>query len=96
MVTLARVGFCKAEAKALGPVQEYVALVTGLAVSDKLFPAQTGLFPDAIGLGGIEFTITVCVAVPEHPLVVAVTVYPVDAVGFTVMFVVVAPPGLHI
>lgn len=74
VVTPAIVGFCEAEEKLFGPVQEYVAPETVLAVKLSVFPEQTVLLLPTMGTEGGGFTVTVVVpAVPEHPPTVAVT-----------------------
>ena len=52
VVTLPMVGFCDAEVKLLGPVQEYV-LPVELAVKLKVFPEQTGVLLPADGVDGV-------------------------------------------
>ena len=61
-----------------GPVQEYVTpgVAEVVAVKSKVTPAQIGELEPAV-VKGIGFTVTVDIAVPEHPFVVPVTVYTV-------------------
>jgi hypothetical protein len=62
------------EEKLFGPVQEYVAPATVLAVRFKVCPTHKGpLFP-AVGADGVGFTTTVVVpAALVQPATVAVT-----------------------
>ena len=71
------VGFCEVEVKLFGPLHEYVAPPIVLAVSDKVFPEQTGELLPATGAEGSGVMVTVVVPVgPTHPAAdVAVTEY---------------------
>src|SRR6185503_10650047 len=65
-------------------------------VKVKLLPLQIVSEGEAVIVAeGIGLTVTVEVAVPEQPFVVAVKVYPVLVVGDTVIAAVAAPPGFH-
>ncbi len=44
---------------------------------------------------GMLFTVILCVALPEHPLAVAVTVYSVVPPGVTTRELALTPPGFH-
>ena len=82
------VGFCKPEANALGPFQEYVGLP--LVPADKLnvVPEQTGLLLDAVGADGVTLIVTETVpAAPVHPFLVAVTEYVPDSAVVTLPIV---------
>ncbi len=71
-----RVGFCRAEVNALGPVHAYVAPVTAVVVKLIVFPVHTGLLLDGAGVAGVLFTTTVVVPTKlVHPLTVTVTLY---------------------
>ena len=73
-VAAAIVGFCEEEEKLLGPVQEYVAPATVVAVKFNAVPAQIGLLLLAVGVAGIGFTVTAVVpAGPVQPATIAVT-----------------------
>ena len=75
-----RVGFCSADAKAAGPVQEYVAPATKAVLKVIVFPVQTGLLDVGAGVAGIGLTTTV--VVPKalvHPPTVTVTEYVPEA-----------------
>ena len=54
-------GFCTEEEKLLGPVHEYVAPATGVAVNVSVDPAQTGLLLEAVGAAGVVLTVTATV-----------------------------------
>jgi len=70
------VGFCKAELKALGPVQEYVAPATVGVVRASVPPAQIGPLFAAVGVAGIALTVAVVVPAAEvQPATVTVTEY---------------------
>jgi len=75
-------GFCKAELKALGPVQEYVAPATVGVVRLSVPPAQIGPLFAAVGVAGIALTVAVVVPARDvQPATVTVTEYvPVAAV----------------
>ena len=75
-------GFCTAEEKLFGPLQEYVAPAMLLAVRLSVDPAQIGELLDAVGAAGIGLTVTAVVAfVLVHPATVTFTEYvPVAAV----------------
>jgi len=75
-------GFCKAEVKALGPVQEYVAPATVGVVRLRVPPAQIGPLLAAVGVAGAALTVaTVVPARDVQPATVTVTEYvPVAAV----------------
>ena len=55
-------GFCSEDENPLGPVHEYVAPATLLAVRFNVLPSQSGLLLDAVGAAGVTFTTTVTVA----------------------------------
>ena len=68
------VGFCNEEVKLLGPVHAYVAPEIVLEVKLNVAPTHIGLLLPAVGVAGIELTVTAVVPeAPVHPLVVAVT-----------------------
>jgi len=68
------VGFCKAEVKALGPVQEYVAPATVGVVRLSVPPAQIGPLLAAVGVAGAALTVAVVVPAREvQPATVTVT-----------------------
>ena len=70
------VGFCVAEVKLFGPLHEYVAPETVLAVSDNVFPEQTGVLLPAVGAEGVVFTTTEVVEIAlVQPLFDAVREY---------------------
>ena len=76
MVALGIVGFCTFEVKPFGPVHEYVAPATVVAVSEIVPPSQYGPPLFAVGVLGIGLTVTVVVpAFDVHPFTVAVTEY---------------------
>jgi hypothetical protein len=52
-----RVGFCKVDVNALGPVHEYVAPATVGVAKLIVVPAQKGPVFDAVGVAGIAFTV---------------------------------------
>src|SRR5437773_9383104 len=81
-VALARVGFCCAEVKPFGPVQEYVAPLTNAVESEIVAPSQYGPPFVAVGVAGTAFTTTLVVPAAEvQPLTVTVTEYvPASAV----------------
>lgn len=60
--TLEMEGFCNVDEKLLGPLHEYVAPVTVLAVRFNVEPAQTGLLLLAVGVAGVGITVTVTLA----------------------------------
>ena len=64
-----------AEMNPFGPVQEQATpgVAEAVAVKFKVTPSQIGELDPAV-VKGIGFTVTVDVAVPEHPFVVPVTV----------------------
>ena len=67
-------GFWDAETKPFGPVHEYAAPATMLAVRFNDEPVHTGLLEDATGEDGIGFTVTATVpAALVQPEAVAVT-----------------------
>ena len=69
-------GFCVADEKLFGPLHEYVAPATLLAVRFKVDPAQIGELLDAVGAAGVGFTVTTVVATElVQPATVAVTEY---------------------
>jgi len=69
-------GFCDADEKLLGPVHEYVAPATVLAVKLSVEPSQIGLLLLAVGAVGIGLTVTAVVpAALVQPLTVTVTEY---------------------
>ena len=69
-------GFCEEEVKEFGPVHEYVAPATLLAVRLSVEPAQIGELLDAVGGAGVGFTVTAVVAEElVHPRTVTVTEY---------------------
>lgn len=75
-VALVRVGFCAVEAKADGPVHEYVAPATAGVERLMVLPVHTGVLLDAVGVAGVVFTTTTVVPTPEvHPFAVTVTLY---------------------
>src|SRR3954453_16800143 len=82
VVALERVGFCRDEAKPLGPVHAYVAPATVGVESAIVAPAQYGPPFDAVGVAGVALTTTLVVAAAEvQPLTVTVTEYvPASAV----------------
>ena len=45
----------------MGPVHEYVAPATGVAVNVSVDPAQTGLLLEAVGAAGVVLTVTATV-----------------------------------
>ena len=68
------VGFWEALVKPLGPVQEYVAPATTLAVKLIVPPIHTGPLLEAVGGEGMVYTTTVVVAaLLVQPATVAVT-----------------------
>src|SRR3954454_21341548 len=77
-----RVGFCREDVNALGPVQAYVAPVTVGVKSAIVSPPQYGPPLDADGVAGGAFTTTVVVPAAEvQPATVIVTAYvPASAV----------------
>lgn len=71
-----RVGFCNADVNAEGPVQLYVAPATAGVLRLIVFPVQTGVLLDAVGVAGVAFTTTAVVPTPEvQPATVTVTLY---------------------
>src|SRR3954452_23980349 len=76
VVALERVGFCRDEAKPLGPVHAYVAPATVGVESAIVAPAQYGPPFDAVGVAGVALTTTVVVPAAEVQLdTVTVTEY---------------------
>src|SRR5437763_12373126 len=76
VVALERVGFCCADVKPFGPVQEYVAPATVAVESEIVAPSQYGPPFDAVGVAGVAFTTTFVVPAAEaQPLTVTVTEY---------------------
>jgi hypothetical protein len=74
VVTAPIVGFCKAEAKLLGPVHEYVAPASVLAVRLNVNPEHTGVLLPRVGAdGGGLITTEAVPATLVQPRVVAVT-----------------------
>src|SRR3954453_20520175 len=74
VVALERAGFCCAEVKPFGPVQEYVAPETTGVDSAIVAPSQYGPPFDAVGVAGVGLTMTVVVPAAEvQPLTVMVT-----------------------
>ena len=69
-----------------------VPLVVAVIVA--VLPLQILVSPLIVTVG-VGFTITVSVAIPEQPLVVAVTVYPVTVEGLTIMLAAVEFPGFQ-
>jgi hypothetical protein len=70
------VGFCEEEVKLFGPVQEYVAPATVLAVKLSVCPEQMVLLFPAVGTAGGKFITTEVVPIgPVHPLTVTATEY---------------------
>jgi hypothetical protein len=61
-------GFCKVEAKLLGPVQLYVALVTVGVDRVSVWPAQIGPLFEVVGVAGIALTVTVLLQMLLQPL----------------------------
>src|SRR6266516_106203 len=82
VVAFERVGFCCAEVKLFGPVQEYVAPLTNAVESEIVAPSQYGPPLLAVGVAGVAFTTTFVVPAAEgQPLTVIVTEYvPASAV----------------
>lgn len=67
-------GFCELDEKLFGPVHEYVAPATGVAVRFNVEPAHNGLLLEAVGAAGVALTTTATVpAALVHPLTVIVT-----------------------
>jgi len=62
------VGFCNAELKLFGPVHEYVAPDTLLAVKLNVDPSQTAPPLPAVGAVGIAFTVTSSTLLAAAPL----------------------------
>src|SRR4051794_15636924 len=74
VVALAMVGFCSAEVKPFGPVHEYVAPATVVALSWTVAPEQYGPVFDAVGVAGLALTTTlVAPAADVQPFTVTVT-----------------------
>jgi hypothetical protein len=68
------VGFCAEDVKLFGPVQLYVAPLTVGVLRLKVVPEQTGLLLLAVGVAGVELTVTVVEPAAEaQPLTVTVT-----------------------
>lgn len=68
------VGFCTAEVKLFGPVQEYALAPFGKAVSESVCPAQSVELLAAVGAAGIGLTVTLIKPAAEvHPLTVLKT-----------------------
>jgi hypothetical protein len=75
-VALVMVGFWAEDVNELGPVQEYVAPAIVGVERLMVFPVQTGVLLDAVGVTGVEFTTMVVVPTAlVHPLVVTVMLY---------------------
>lgn len=71
-----RVGFCKADENAAGPVQLYVAPATAGVERLMVLPLQTGELLDAVGVEGVVLTTTAVVPIAEvHPFVVTDKLY---------------------
>jgi hypothetical protein len=64
-------GFCEEEVKELGPVHEYVAPPTRLAVRLIDPPKHIGLLLPAVGVAGVELTVTTtdCEELGQVPVV---------------------------
>ena len=74
VVALAIVGFWRAELKAFGPVQEYVAPATVGVVRLRVPPAQIGPLLAAVGVAGIALTVAEVVPARDvQPATVTVT-----------------------
>jgi hypothetical protein len=82
VVTLLRVGFCRAEVKPFGPLHAYEAPATVGVLSAIVAASQYGPPLLAVGVAGIAFTATFVVPAAEvQPLTVIVTEYvPASAV----------------
>jgi len=75
-VAFVRVGFCKADVNADGPVHAYVAPLTVGVERLIVLPVQTGVLLDAVGVAGVVFTTTTVVPTADvHPPAVTVTLY---------------------
>src|SRR5436190_22118830 len=75
VVALERVGFCSADVKPFGPVQEYVAPATDGVDNWIVAPSQYGPVFEAEGVAGVAFTTTMVVPAAEVQLLtVTVTV----------------------
>ena len=73
VVAFVRVGFCRAEENADGPVQEYVAPATAEVVRLIVLPVQTGELLDGEGVAGVVLITTAVVATADvQPFVVTV------------------------
>jgi hypothetical protein len=69
-------GFCSAEVKLFGPVQEYVAPETKFDVRFKVLPVQTGELLDTVGAEGGVFTVHTTVPIElVQPLTVIANEY---------------------
>ena len=69
-------GSSNADVNPLGPVHEYVAPATVLAVKFNVDPAHTGPLFAAVGVAGMAFTVTAVVAAElVHPETVTVAEY---------------------
>ena len=81
-MALERVGFCSADVKPFGPVQEYVAPETVGVDSAIVAPSQYGPPFEAVGVAGVALTVTLVEPAAEvQPLTVIVTKYvPASAV----------------
>src|SRR3954453_14309716 len=76
VVAFGRVGFCSAEVKPFGPIQEYVAPLTVGVESAIVAPWQYGPPFVAVGVAGVALTMTEVVPAAEvQPLTVTVTEY---------------------
>jgi len=76
LVALAMVGFCSAEVNPFGPVHEYVAPATVVALSWTVAPEQYGPVFDAVGVAGLGLTTTLVVPAAElQPFTVTITEY---------------------
>lgn len=79
-------GFCTDETNEFGPVQEYVAPTTAGVERLIVFPEQTGVLLEAVGVAGVVLTTTTVVPCADvQPFVVTVILY-VPAIA-TVAFV---------
>ena len=92
MVAAAMEGSSAVEVKLFGPVQEYVALATVLAVRFNVVVAQMGELLPAVGEAGVGFTDRTWVAVFEQLFAsVPVSEYVVEVLGLTEIPVLVEP-----
>src|SRR6218665_139653 len=87
VVALVMLGFCTDDVNEFGPVHAYVAPDTAAVDRLMVFPVQTGVLLDAVGVVGVEFPPTAVVPTAlVQPLVVTVTLYvPAIAVVALVM-----------